>query len=198
MPTCCGCGRRTGRNVNRAVAGLGSLRPDGAPPVPAPARASPQPPQSCARRVRPVPASSLPGGRRQCELRGQPASREPRSTDFGAEPREFDGEADHVHLLVYCPALGRTAHARRSLKGVSARRLRQHFPDHVNKYLRGEHFWTPSYAAGSCGGAPLAVVKEHIENQNARTERGFNRGSLYGATRRRSATPGSGCNSSRV
>ncbi|WP_432077240.1 transposase, partial [Streptomyces wuyuanensis] len=27
------------------------------------------------------------------------------------------------------------------------------------------HFWSGSYFAGSCGGAPLTVVKQYIENQ---------------------------------
>jgi putative transposase len=52
-----------------------------------------------------------------------------------------------------------------SLKGVSARRLRQEFPGHIRKYLWGAHFWSPSYFAASCGGAPLSIIKEYIENQ---------------------------------
>ncbi|WP_413098358.1 IS200/IS605 family transposase [Streptomyces sp. Inha503] len=52
-----------------------------------------------------------------------------------------------------------------SLKGVSARRLRQDFPTHINKYLWGEHLWSASYFASSCGGTPLTVVKNYIENQ---------------------------------
>jgi putative transposase len=52
-----------------------------------------------------------------------------------------------------------------SLKGVSALRLRQEFPDHIRHYLWGDHFWSPSYFAVSAGGAPLTVIKEYIENQ---------------------------------
>jgi putative transposase len=52
-----------------------------------------------------------------------------------------------------------------SLKGVSARRLRQEFPAHIRRYLWGDHFWSPSYFAASAGGAPLEVIKEYIENQ---------------------------------
>ncbi|MBT2232120.1 transposase, partial [Nonomuraea sp. NEAU-A123] len=26
-------------------------------------------------------------------------------------------------------------------------------------------FWSPSYFAASCGGAPLSIIKEYIENQ---------------------------------
>ncbi|MGW2650481.1 IS200/IS605 family transposase [Streptomyces sp. NPDC001393] len=85
--------------------------------------------------------------------------------DFGAELREFNGESDHVHLLVHYPPSIALSRLVGSLKGVSARRLRQEFPDHINKYLCGEHSWSPSYFACSCGGAPLAVVKEYIENQ---------------------------------
>ena len=85
--------------------------------------------------------------------------------DFGAELREFNGETDHVHLLVHYPPQITLSRLVGSLKGVSARRLRQDFPTHINKYLWGEHFWSPSYFAGSCGGAPLTVVKDYIENQ---------------------------------
>ncbi|MFE3416733.1 transposase, partial [Streptomyces mirabilis] len=36
---------------------------------------------------------------------------------------------------------------------------------HVRRYLWGGHFWSGSYFAGSCGGAPLTVVKQYIDNQ---------------------------------
>ncbi|WP_280892236.1 IS200/IS605 family transposase [Streptomyces sp. LBL] len=86
-------------------------------------------------------------------------------TDFGAELREFNGERDHVHLLVHYPPKVAISRLVGSLKGVSARRLRPEFPSHIRKYLSGEHFWSPSYFAASCGGAPLPVIKEYIENQ---------------------------------
>jgi putative transposase len=52
-----------------------------------------------------------------------------------------------------------------SLKGVSAHYLRKEYADHVRKYLWGAHFWSPSYFAASCGGAPLSIIKEYIEQQ---------------------------------
>lgn len=82
-----------------------------------------------------------------------------------AELREFDGEADHVHLLVHYPPQVRLSALVGSLKGVSAHYLRKEYADHIRKYLWGDHFWSPSYFAASAGGAPLAVVKEYIENQ---------------------------------
>ena len=86
-------------------------------------------------------------------------------TDFSAELREFNGETDHVHLLVHYPPKVALSRLVNSLKGVSARRLRQEFPRHIRQYLWGEHFWSPSYFAGSCGGAPLSMVNDYIENQ---------------------------------
>jgi putative transposase len=77
-------------------------------------------------------------------------------TDFGAELREFTGETDHVRLLVHDPPKVALSRLVNSLTGVSARRLRQEFPTHIRKYLWGEHFWSPSYFAGSCAGAPLS------------------------------------------
>ena len=86
-------------------------------------------------------------------------------TYFAVELREFNGATDHVHLLVHCPPKVAISRLVGSLQGVSARRLRQEFPGHIRTYLWGEHFWSPSYFAASCEGAPLAVMKEYIENQ---------------------------------
>jgi putative transposase len=85
--------------------------------------------------------------------------------DFGGELREFNGEDDHVHLLVHYPPTVAVSKLVNSLKGVSARRLRQEYEPHLRQYLWGAHLWSPSYFAGSSGGAPLTVVKEYIENQ---------------------------------
>jgi putative transposase len=84
---------------------------------------------------------------------------------FGAELREFNGETDHVHLLVQYPPNVALSRLVNSLKGVSSRRLRQEFAAHIRRDLWGEHFWSPSYFAGSCGGAPLSIIKNYIEQQ---------------------------------
>ena len=85
--------------------------------------------------------------------------------DFDAELREFNGETDHVHLLVHYPPTVALSRLVNSLKGVSTRYLRQEFQAHLPQYLCGDRLWSPSYFAGSCGGAPLAMVKEYIERQ---------------------------------
>jgi putative transposase len=86
-------------------------------------------------------------------------------TDFDAELREFNGEGDHVHLLVHYPPQVALSRLVNSLKGVASRRLRVEYASHIRRYLWGGHLWSPSYFAGSCGGAPVSVVREYIENQ---------------------------------
>jgi putative transposase len=86
-------------------------------------------------------------------------------TGVGAELREFNGETDHAHLLVHHPPSLALSVLVNRLKGVSSRRLRQRYPSHVRKYLCGEHFWSPSYFAASCAGAPL-TIKQYIDPQN--------------------------------
>jgi putative transposase len=86
--------------------------------------------------------------------------------DFEAELMEFNGENNHVHLLVNFPPKVAVARLVNSLKGVSSRRLRQEFPDLVRHYYRANKLWSGSYFAGSVGGAPLSVVKQYIEQQN--------------------------------
>ncbi|GAA4229216.1 putative transposase [Streptosporangium album] len=85
--------------------------------------------------------------------------------NFGAVLVEFNGEHDHVHLLVHYPPKVALSVLVNSLKGVSARLLRKEFGPHVRQYLWGGRFWSPSYLAASCGGAPLSIIKEYIENQ---------------------------------
>ena len=74
--------------------------------------------------------------------------------DFGADLTEFNGESNHVHLLVNFPPTVTISRLVNSLKGVSSRRLRQEFPDLVRHYWRAKRLWSGSYLAGSVGGAP--------------------------------------------
>jgi len=84
--------------------------------------------------------------------------------EFEAELVEFDGEGDHVHLLVNYPPKVQLSKLVNSLKGVSSRRLKQHHPEVANRYFKSA-LWSPSYFAGSCGGAPIEIVRKYIEGQ---------------------------------
>ena len=85
--------------------------------------------------------------------------------DFEATLEEFDGEDDHVHLLVTYPPKVAISNLVNSLKGVSSRLIRKKEYPSIQRKLWGKSFWSPSYFAGSCGGAPLSVLKQYIESQ---------------------------------
>ena len=87
-------------------------------------------------------------------------------TDFECELVEFNGETNHVHLLVNFPPKVALSKLVNSLKGVSSRRLRQEFPDLVQHYWRAQRLWSGSYFAGSVSGAPISVLRQYIEQQD--------------------------------
>ena len=84
--------------------------------------------------------------------------------DFETDLDEVNGESDHVHLLVRYPPKVALAGLVNSLKGVSSRRLRA---ERADIRARGSSLWSPSYFAGSVGGAPLDVLRHYIEEQDA-------------------------------
>ena len=79
--------------------------------------------------------------------------------------KEFNGEEDHIHMLIHYPPKVSLSKLVNSLKGVSSRRLRQNWPQLEEKYYKGV-LWSPSYFAASCGGAPIEIIKKYIEDQN--------------------------------
>jgi putative transposase len=83
--------------------------------------------------------------------------------DFAAELVEFEGEDDHVHLLVTYPPKVAVSVLVNSLKGVSSRMVRKKNYPRIQKKLWGDALWSPSYFAGSCGGAPIAIIRQYIE-----------------------------------
>jgi len=86
--------------------------------------------------------------------------------DFDAMIKEVNGEGDHVHLLVNYPPKISVSKLVNSLKGVSSRMLKKDFPELRNYYWKGK-LWSPSYFAGSCGGAPLSIIQKYIDNQDS-------------------------------
>jgi putative transposase len=86
-------------------------------------------------------------------------------TQMGAELREFSGETGYVRLLVHYPPKLPVSTLVNRLKGVSTHYLRKEFTGRVSQHLIHGHLWSPSYFAASCGGAPLAIIKEYIEQQ---------------------------------
>ncbi|MBM9519109.1 IS200/IS605 family transposase [Desulforhopalus vacuolatus] len=91
-------------------------------------------------------------------------------TDFEAELVEFDGEHDHVHLLVNYPPKVAVSVLVNSLKGVSSRMIRKKRYADIKEKLWDNALWSPSYFAGSCGGAPISIIRQYIEEQQTSEE----------------------------
>lgn len=87
--------------------------------------------------------------------------------DFSAELVEFEGERDHVHLLVNYPPKVSVSKLVNSLKGVSSRLVRKNGYPTIRQALWGDSLWSPSYFAGACGGAPLEIIRKYIEQQDS-------------------------------
>jgi len=85
--------------------------------------------------------------------------------DFESTLVEFEGEEGHVHLLINYPPKVAISNLVNSLKGVSSRMIRlKNYPS-IRKKLWGGALWSPSYFAGSCGGAPISIIRQYIEQQ---------------------------------
>jgi putative transposase len=74
---------------------------------------------------------------------------------------EFNGEGNHVHALIEYPPKLSVSQIVNALKGVSSRRYGQAGFHKPHKTA----LWSPSYFATAVGGAPLAVLKQYITNQ---------------------------------
>ena len=83
-------------------------------------------------------------------------------TESRAEILELEVMPEHVHLLVEVDPQYGIHRLVRGIKGRSSRLLRQEYP-----WLKSRlpTLWTNSYFVSTVGGAPLAVVKQYIENQ---------------------------------
>jgi putative transposase len=79
-----------------------------------------------------------------------------------AEIIEIEVMPDHVHLLAECDPQFGIHRLVRLIKGRSSHKLRQEFP---TLRSRLPTLWTNSYFVSTAGGAPLAVIKQYIENQ---------------------------------
>lgn len=78
---------------------------------------------------------------------------------------EFNGEDNHIHLLFqYYPQLELPKFVG-NIKSVTSRKLRQEFPEEINKVYWKKVLWNESYFIASCGGVTISVLKNYIENQ---------------------------------
>ena len=78
---------------------------------------------------------------------------------------EFNGEADHLHLLLSLNPKVAPSIFVNNLKTVTSRLIRKEFSAALEKIYRKPVFWSRSYCILTCGGAPLSIIKQYIEQQ---------------------------------
>jgi putative transposase len=78
---------------------------------------------------------------------------------------EFNGEPDHLHLLVELNPKVQPSKFVNNLKTVSSRLIRKEFTTDLKTVYWKPVFWSRSYCILSCRGAPLSVLKQYIEQQ---------------------------------
>jgi putative transposase len=88
-----------------------------------------------------------------------------RCKGWGGRLLELNGEPDHVHLLVELPPNLDLSRFVNNLKTTSSRLLRKEFAEHLNRVHRRPVFWSRSYCIITCGGAPPAILRRYIEQQ---------------------------------
>ena len=81
---------------------------------------------------------------------------------------EFNGEADHLHLLLALHPKVAPSVFVNNVKTVTSRLIRKEFTTHLKKYYWNKPvFWSRTYCILTCGGAPLAIIKQYIEQQKS-------------------------------
>lgn len=78
---------------------------------------------------------------------------------------EFNGEEDHVHLLMELNPTVQPSKLINNLKTVSSRYLRKEFESHLKQYYWKPVLWSRAYCLLSTGGATIETIKKYIESQ---------------------------------
>ena len=78
---------------------------------------------------------------------------------------EFNGEADHVHILLDMHPNIMPSKFINNLKTVSSRLIRKEFEEELKPYYWKPVLWTRAYCLLTTGGATIDVIREYIQNQ---------------------------------
>ncbi len=83
---------------------------------------------------------------------------------------EFNGELDHVHLLINFPPDVEVSKLVNNLKTVSSRLIRKDFSEQLGQVYSKPVFWSGAYFVASCGGVTIEQLKTYVEHQHSLDE----------------------------
>jgi len=84
--------------------------------------------------------------------------------ELGCEAVAVEVVEDHVHVFTLCPPRYSPAYIANYLKGKSARRILQRFPELKLKTSRNK-LWSRSYFVATVGSVTTDMVKRYVEEQ---------------------------------
>jgi putative transposase len=88
-------------------------------------------------------------------------------TKWSSTLTDFNGEADHVHLVIDFPPDVEISKLVNNLKTVSSRLIRKEFAAQINLVYSKPVFWTGAYFVATCGGVTIEQIKQYVANQTA-------------------------------
>ena len=80
---------------------------------------------------------------------------------------EFNGEADHCHLIVSFPPQKRLSDLVGNLKATASKTMWRKFESKLSKTYSQKVFWTSSYFIASCGGVTIDTLRKYVQNQDS-------------------------------
>ena len=86
---------------------------------------------------------------------------------WGCQIVEFNGEADHVHLLFSFYPQMQLSKFVNNLKTVSSIYIRKEFAAEVQQFYRKPVFWHSAYFIASCGGVTVEQLKRYVQEQDS-------------------------------
>ena len=78
---------------------------------------------------------------------------------------EFNGEADHIHVLFEVPPTLAPSKIICNLKTQTSKFVRRKYGNHIQKDLWKDSFWSDSYFLTTTGGASIEVLEKYIQQQ---------------------------------
>ena len=77
----------------------------------------------------------------------------------------FNGEADHVHLLLDMHPNIMPSKFINNLKTVTSRLMRKEFAQHLAEFYWQPVLWTRAYCLPTTGGATIDTIRQYIKKQ---------------------------------
>jgi len=84
--------------------------------------------------------------------------------ELECEPLALEILPDHVHMFTLCPPRHSPAYIVNYLKGKSARKILQRFPE-LKTRATGGKLWSRSYFVATVGNVTADMVKRYVEEQ---------------------------------